>query len=71
VRGITRFALEVPGAQRVESRCDEHNTRSAAGAERAGFTLEGRLRAQALAASGGLRDTLVYALIHSEWQGHP
>lgn len=71
VRGITGFAFEVLGAQRVEIRCDDHNTRSAAVAERAGFTLEGRLRAQALATSGGLRDTLIYALIRSEWQGHP
>jgi RimJ/RimL family protein N-acetyltransferase len=60
VIGITRFAFEHLGAQRIEIRCDARNTRSAAVAERAGYTLEARLHHQARDVDGGLRDTLVY-----------
>lgn len=61
VIGITRFAFEYLGAQRIEIRCDARNTRSAAVAERAGYMLEARLHHQARDVGGGLRDTLVYA----------
>jgi RimJ/RimL family protein N-acetyltransferase len=60
VRGITGFAFKHLGAQRIEIRCDARNTRSAAVAERAGYTLEARLHHQARAVDGSLRDTLVY-----------
>jgi RimJ/RimL family protein N-acetyltransferase len=61
VIGITRFAFEHLYAQRLEIRCDAHNARSAAVAERAGYVLEARLHRHLRAADGvGLRDTLIY-----------
>ncbi len=39
VRALLRVAFEVDGAERVVIRCDQANTRSAAVAERCGFTL--------------------------------
>jgi RimJ/RimL family protein N-acetyltransferase len=60
VRGITQFAFAHLGAQRIEIRCDARNTRSAAVAERAGYTLEARLQRQARGIDGSLRDTLIY-----------
>ncbi|HVO46726.1 MAG TPA: GNAT family protein [Steroidobacteraceae bacterium] len=57
---ITAFAFKHLGAQRLEIRCDARNTRSAAVAERAGYTLEARLHHHARDVNGGLRDTLVY-----------
>lgn len=60
VLGITAFAFKTLGAQRLEIRCDSRNTRSAAVAERAGYTLEARLHHHARDVNGGLRDTLVY-----------
>jgi len=60
VRGITQFAFTYLGAQRIEIRCDARNTRSAAVAERAGYTLEARLQRQARGVDGSLRDTLIY-----------
>ncbi len=58
----TRFAFDVLGARRIEIRCDARNTRSARVAERAGYTLEGRLRHFARAVDGTLADILIYAL---------
>ncbi len=60
VLGITDFAFRHLGAERIEIRCDSRNTRSAAVAERAGYTLEARLHHQARATDGNLRDTLIY-----------
>jgi RimJ/RimL family protein N-acetyltransferase len=60
VLGLTKFAFEQLGAQRIEIRCDVLNTRSAAVAERAGYTLEARLHHHVRGTDGGLRDTLVY-----------
>ena len=61
VIGITAFAFSVLNAQRLEIRCDARNARSAAVAERAGFTLEARFHHHARDVNGDLRDTLVYA----------
>ena len=44
VNAITAFAFGTLEARRVEIRCDERNTRSAAVAQRCGFALEGVLR---------------------------
>jgi RimJ/RimL family protein N-acetyltransferase len=63
VRGITAFALDALGARRVEIRCDSRNLPSARVAERAGFRLEGELRNDEAGTDGGLRDTLIYAMI--------
>jgi RimJ/RimL family protein N-acetyltransferase len=63
VHGIAEFALTTLGANRLEIRCDPKNVRSAAVAERCGFTLEARLRNDTRDMDGHLRDTLVYARI--------
>jgi RimJ/RimL family protein N-acetyltransferase len=61
VEAITRCAFEQLRACRVEIRMDGDNERSRRVAERAGFTLEGVLRGQALTPTGEPRDTRVYA----------
>jgi RimJ/RimL family protein N-acetyltransferase len=63
VNGITAFAFDTLKAERVEIRCDANNRRSAAVAERAGYALEARLRHDARATDGSLRDTLIFAKI--------
>lgn len=60
VNAITQFAFIVLNAQRVEIRCDVGNRRSAAVAERAGYSLEACLRRNARSTDGSLRDTLIY-----------
>jgi len=61
VKGLTHFAFERLKAVRIEIRCDADNRRSAAVAERAGYTLEARLRWERRNASGALTDTLIFA----------
>jgi RimJ/RimL family protein N-acetyltransferase len=69
VNGITRLAFETLRGERVEIRCDSRNARSAAVAERAGYTLEATLRAEDRHhLSGDLRDTLVYAMLRPEYE---
>lgn len=63
VRGLTRFALGMLGAQRVEIHCSHRNERSQRVAERCGFALDARLRNHAREPDGALRDTLVYSLV--------
>lgn len=66
VRRLTNFAFDDLGMVRVEIRCDARNIRSAAVAERAGYTLEARLRQQRRAPDGTLGDTLIYASVREE-----
>jgi RimJ/RimL family protein N-acetyltransferase len=67
VRGITDFAFDVLGAQRVEIRCDIRNERSAAVAKRLNFPLEGILRCDDKHhISGELRDTMIFAKTASD-----
>lgn len=63
VRALSRMAFDQLQAQRVEIRMDERNTASWRVAERAGFTLEGVLRNEALDVAGGVRNTRVYARV--------
>ncbi len=63
VKLLTEYLFTNLAANRVEIRCDARNTQSAAVAQRLGFVLEGRLRNEGVNTSGGLRDTLVFALI--------
>lgn len=64
VQGITDFAFDELKARRVEIRCDSRNEKSRSIPERLGFTLEGILRNDSLAAdSNECRDTCVYAKI--------
>ena len=66
VNGIAAMAFDKLGAVRLEIRCDARNVRSAAVAERAGFTLEACLRQNARANDGNLCDTLVYARLRED-----
>lgn len=66
VNGITQFAFDVLAAERVEIRCDSRNARSAAVAQRVGYTLEGRLRHEDRDPKGELRDTLVFSKLRGE-----
>lgn len=61
VIGLTDFCFEGLKAVRMEIRCDARNQRSAAVAERAGYTLEARLKWHSREPDGSLRDTLIYA----------
>lgn len=63
VRALTRVAFDRLGARRVEIRMDESNDRSRRVAERAGFTVEGRLRLDSATPCGEPRTTLVYARV--------
>lgn len=62
-RLLTEFAARRLNANRVYLTCNAKNTRSAAVAERLGFTREGLLRSDRLTPDGRLRDTLVYGLV--------
>jgi RimJ/RimL family protein N-acetyltransferase len=67
MREATRLLIEFAArdllASRLEIRCDARNARSAAVAERLGFTREGHLRNNLSAPTGTIRDTLVFGLI--------
>ena len=68
VRGITRFAFETLGINRLEIRCDALNLRSRRVAERAGYCLEAELRHDAVTPDGALRNTLIFALLAEEYR---
>jgi RimJ/RimL family protein N-acetyltransferase len=62
VCGITDFAFNRLGAERIEIRCDALNERSTAVARRAGYPLEATLHHEDRHhVTGDLRDTLVFA----------
>lgn len=67
---LTRAAFELHDIVRVEIRCDPLNAASAAVPARLGFTHEGTLRQQD-EGGGRLRDTMVWALLRSEYPGSP
>jgi len=68
VQGITAFAFEALGAQRVEIRCASENRPSARVAERAGFRLEGELRNAEVDAQGKPRNVLAFSMIREEYE---
>jgi RimJ/RimL family protein N-acetyltransferase len=68
VRGLTVFAFEILKANRIEIRCDKRNVRSRKVAERLGYRLEGILRNNQEAVSGGLEDTCVYAMVPEDFR---
>lgn len=64
VNTIAAFAFDLLHARRVEIRCDQRNTRSAAVAQRCGFDLEGILRHNGRDhLDGALENTMVFAQI--------
>ncbi len=67
VRALTRVGFEQLGANRIEIRCDERNSRSRRVAERAGYRLEAKLENDSRAPDRSLRNTLVYALLPDEY----
>lgn len=69
VRLLTDFCFKELHANRVEIRCDERNTRSAAIPRRLGFTQEACLRNDTMTTDGSLRNTLVFSLIPSDRSG--
>jgi RimJ/RimL family protein N-acetyltransferase len=60
------YAFTSLAAQRVEIRCDERNTRSAAIPRRLGFIQEACLRNHTRDPDGQLRNTLIFALIPAD-----
>ena len=65
VNGITDFAFNLLGANRVEIHCDKLNDRSAAVARRAGFEHEATLRNHRRNhLTNSLRDTLIFVKFH-------
>lgn len=66
VKRLTAFAFEELALERVEIRCDSRNRRSAAVAERSGYTLEARLRHHRRAVDNTLADTLIYARLRGD-----
>ena len=63
VRGLSKLAFETLGAARVEICCDDLNIKSAAVAQRCGYTLEGIRRNDERSANGQLRSTRIYGMI--------
>ena len=63
VRLLADYALVGLQAQRVEIRCSDHNSRSAAVAERAGFSLEGILQNDHRAGDGQIHSSLIFARV--------
>ncbi|WP_420805722.1 GNAT family N-acetyltransferase [Paenibacillus wynnii] len=63
VNGITDFAIHTLEANQIEIRCSARNIKSAAVAERAGFTLDGILRSNCRGFDGELHDSKVYAKV--------
>ncbi len=63
VHGLTDYAARFLDANRIEIRCDDRNLRSAAVAERAGFTLEGVLRNWVREEDDTLVNEMVFAKI--------
>lgn len=61
VSRLTEYCFAHWDALRMEIRCDARNTRSAAVAQRAGYTLEATLRWDARDNQGNLRDTLIFS----------
>ncbi|NHM32684.1 GNAT family N-acetyltransferase [Neobacillus terrae] len=62
VKGITEFAFKELKARRLEIRCDAKNVKSRSVAERAGFTLDGILKNEAMSIEGNeLRDTCIFS----------
>jgi RimJ/RimL family protein N-acetyltransferase len=63
VHAITKFAIQVLQANRIQIRCDARNIRSAQVAERCGFTLEGILRNETCDVDGALSNTMIFSKV--------
>lgn len=63
---LTDYLFDHLNAERVEIRCDTRNQRSAAVAERAGYTLEATFRRDRRDNAGNICDTFIFARIREE-----
>ena len=63
VRLLVDYAFASLNVNRLEIRCDERNTRSAAVAQRLGFVQEDRIRNDDAGPDGTLRNTLIFSRI--------
>lgn len=61
VNAQSDFCFDTLGAIRMEIRCDAKNIRSAAVAQRVGYTLDATLRWDGRDFQGNLRDTLIFS----------
>jgi RimJ/RimL family protein N-acetyltransferase len=68
VRALTLVGIGNLKANKIEIRCDSRNLRSRRVAELAGYSLEATLRNDQRTPDGKLRDTIVYALLPSEYK---
>lgn len=66
---LLEHAFDALGCIAVEFRTDWFNKRSQAAIERLGAKREGVLRNHMIMADGRVRDTVVYSIIQSEWNG--
>lgn len=64
------YAFEVWGGRVIRLQTDVRNERSRRAIERLGCQLEGVLRSERPATDGGVRDTVVYSMLASEWPAH-
>lgn len=64
---LLRHAFEGMGANRVELKTDQRNSRSQRAIERLGAVREGVLRSHMIAQHGYLRDTVMYSIIRPDW----
>lgn len=65
---LLEHAFERLGAIRVELRTDARNAQSRRAIEKLGATFEGILRRHCVMPDGFLRDTVVYAILDTEWE---
>lgn len=66
---LLSHAFEVFNCIAVDFRTDWFNKRSQAAIERLGAKKDGVLRNHSVAPDGRIRDTVVYSIINSEWNG--
>jgi RimJ/RimL family protein N-acetyltransferase len=64
---LLRFAFENIGAERVEFRADNDNSRSIAAMKSIGCKAEGVLRSNMPRPQGGRRDSIVLSILKNEW----
>ena len=67
-RLLLRFGFETLGLHRIFATCDPRNVASARVLEKAGMTLEGRLR-HTMLIRDGWRDSLLFSVLEDEWRG--
>ena len=64
---LLAFGFEQLGMHRIFATCDPKNIASFSVLEKDGFQSEGRIRDH-LRINGGWRDSLIYSMLHDEWQ---